>query len=49
MEKTNTKPKIWTSWTLIFAPVDQDVAGSTPGSHPKIWDFPEGKSFFCHK
>jgi hypothetical protein len=35
MEKSNTKLKIWTPWTLIFVPVDQDVAGSTPVSHPR--------------
>jgi hypothetical protein len=27
MEKSYTKRKIWTSWTLLFEPVDQDVAG----------------------
>jgi hypothetical protein len=33
VEKSNTKPKIWTPWTLIFVPVDQDVAGAILVSH----------------
>jgi hypothetical protein len=47
-KKSTIKHLIWTLWTPPGSPVDQEVAGSTPVSHPNIWDILKRMSHFCY-